>query len=84
MPPVDRDKILVAKGWHRDIVLRPPILKRLGLRELHRSARIAILLAQLGGRFGPALGNSPARIIRRGRAALAQPPATRTDAAQPL
>ena len=56
---VDRDMVLVAEGRDGDVdrrrgAVRP--LLRLG--ELHRPARVAILLAQLGGLVLPGLRNA--------------------------
>jgi hypothetical protein len=57
VPPIDRDVVFVAKGRDREIHLRRPVLARLGLAELHRPARVTILLAQFGGLLRPALGD---------------------------
>ena len=45
MSPIDADVVLVAKGGNRDINALRPILGGLGLRELDRPARVAVLLA---------------------------------------
>src|SRR6201994_5145860 len=54
VPPINRDMILIPEGWYRDVTLRCAILARLSFAELHRPARVSILLAQLGRALRPA------------------------------
>ena len=68
MLAVDRDVVLVAKRWNGDVDgWDGPILARLCLGELHRPARIAVLLPQLGGLVLPGIGNAIAgRVMMEG------------------
>jgi hypothetical protein len=58
MGAVDADMVLVAKGEDRDIDALCSILGGLGLGELDRPARVAVLLAQFGGLGFPVLGDA--------------------------
>jgi hypothetical protein len=49
MGAVDADMVLVAKGGDREIATLCAIFCGLGLGELDRAARVAVLLAQFGG-----------------------------------
>ncbi len=58
MPAIDRGMVLVAEGGNGDVaLLRLSLLGDLGLGELHRPARVAVLLAQLGGLLLPLIRN---------------------------
>jgi hypothetical protein len=49
---IDASVVLIAEGRDRDVaLLRLAVLLHLRLRELHRPARIAVLLAQFGWLF---------------------------------
>ncbi len=48
MTPVDADVVLVAEGGHGDVDARRTIIGGFRLGELHRPARVAILLRELG------------------------------------
>ena len=56
MSTVDRDMRLVAIGRDCDVDLRLALRPGLGFAELHRPARIGVLLARAGRLVGPDLG----------------------------
>src|SRR5262249_51101537 len=53
MPSIDADVVLVAEGRDSQIDARPALFAWLGLGVFDRPARVAVLLAQLGGVVRP-------------------------------
>src|SRR5215467_2142799 len=53
MPSIDADVVLVAEGRDSQIDTRPAFFARLSLGVFDRPARVAVLLAQLGGVVRP-------------------------------
>src|ERR1041384_764061 len=53
MPSIDADVVLVAGGPDSQIDARPALFAWLGLRVFDRPARVAVLLALLGGIIRP-------------------------------
>ena len=53
MPAINADVVLVAEGGDGEIDARSALLARFGLGVFDRPARIAVLLAQLGGLLCP-------------------------------
>ena len=62
---IDRQMVLASKSRHGEIDLRRIILARLGLGELHRPARITVILGQPRGLLRPAFGDFPALMVAR-------------------
>lgn len=65
VPAVDRDVALVAERRYSDVHLGRAIRGGLGLGELHRPARIGVLLGRLGRRLGSDLVRRAAVLDRR-------------------
>lgn len=79
VPPVDAGVALVAEDGDGDVGVAGPVLALARLAEHPRPARVAILLAQLGGLVLPVLRDAAGldrRLLRRG-VALARGAETR-------
>src|SRR5215813_8799722 len=59
MPSIDADVVLVAEGRDGQIDARPALCAWLGLGVFDRPARVAVLLAQLGGVVRPLSRDAP-------------------------